>query len=102
MAKFGELIRNRRVVVMQFNRGDGRDDIFAVSDHFEKEQEIVKVISIDTYKNQELSDALRVNNTPHYFIYLDGQQVKSYGRAVKLETILTGIENVVECVQKES
>lgn len=102
MAKFGELIKTRRVVVLQFNNGDGSDEALAIANHFHNNQEILKVSRIDIKRNQELSESLRVEHTPDYRVYLDGQQVKSYNGRTKFETVLTGIENLVECVNQES
>lgn len=93
MAKFGDLINNRKLVLIQFHNQDGDTQAKVISEAFSDDD--CKVVTIDVLKNEELSGLLRVQSTPHYMLYKEGQLTARFDNTVELSELTEAINNRV-------
>lgn len=77
MAKFGELIQQKQVVIFFYDEFNGSKNIFSDAIYkFSNRQELNATV-IEYFKNEELCTALRLHkhNLPVLMIYKEGQMI---------------------------
>jgi thioredoxin 1 len=105
MSTFKEIIESKTPILIEFYEG-GNETSTSISETV-KEIELeagdtIKVIKIDTFKNPELVEALRIKHTPTLMIYVGGVMAWRHSGEMEKESIVEILKEQIQWQNSQS